>query len=119
VRIATRSFASRFDSGSSNRKTCGMAHDRPAHGDALALAAGQRARPPLEQRVERERSRRLADLAVDLVARPLAQAQREAHVLAHVEMRIERVALEHHRDVALARLELVDAPPADGDLAGR
>src|SRR5438034_6286235 len=31
-------------------------------------------------------------------------------------MRIERVGLKYHRDVALARLELVDAPPADRDL---
>ena len=34
-------------------------------------------------------------------------------------MRIERVALEHHRDVTLARLEVVDAPAADQDVARR
>ena len=31
-------------------------------------------------------------------------------------MRIERVAPEHDRDVALARLEVVDAPAADQDV---
>jgi hypothetical protein len=43
MRICTRSAASRFDSGSSNRKTLGFAHDGAADGDALALAAGQAA----------------------------------------------------------------------------
>ena len=32
-------------------------------------------------------------------------------------MRIERVILEHHGDVAIGRLELVDDAPADIDLA--
>ena len=32
-------------------------------------------------------------------------------------MRIERVVLEHHRDVALGRLDLVDDAAADIDLA--
>ena len=32
-------------------------------------------------------------------------------------MRIERVVLEHHRDVAILGLELVDDAVADGDLA--
>ena len=33
-------------------------------------------------------------------------------------MRVERVVLEHHGDVAVAGLELVDHPAADRDLAG-
>ena len=32
-------------------------------------------------------------------------------------MRIERVVLEHHGDVAIGRLDLVDDAPADVDLA--
>ena len=32
-------------------------------------------------------------------------------------MRIERVVLEHHRDVAVGRLDLVDDAPADVDFA--
>jgi hypothetical protein len=40
-----------------------------------------------------------ADLFVDLGLRP-RQLQREAHVLGHRQMRIERVVLEHHGDVA-------------------
>ena len=33
-------------------------------------------------------------------------------------MRVERVVLKHHRDVALARLQFVDAAVADADFAG-
>ena len=41
-----------------------------------------------------------------------ARAQREADVLAHGHVRIERVVLEDHRDVALARRHVVhDLPP--------
>jgi hypothetical protein len=41
ARIWTRSLASRLESGSSKRKTCGLADDGAADGHALALAAGE------------------------------------------------------------------------------
>src|SRR5262249_14516140 len=43
--------------------------------------------------------------------------QAEAHVLAHRHVRIERVGLEHHGDIAILRIEIVDAAIADVDLA--
>ena len=49
----------------------------------------------------------------------LASLQRERHVLADGHVRIQRVALEHHRDVAVARGDLVDDLAADPQLAGR
>ena len=48
-----------------------------------------------------------------------AQLQREAHVLADRHVRIKRVVLEHHRDVALFRVDVVDDTTADRDFAGR
>src|SRR5207302_7789074 len=89
-----------------------------AHRDALALPSGERTGKSSEQWLQVERRRGRFDLPLDLGRRSLAQAQRKAHVLTHVEMRIECIRLEDHRDVALARLELVDAPTADRDLAG-
>ena len=110
----TRSFASRLDSGSSNRKTCGIAHDGAAHGDALALAAGKLARHAVEQRVESEDARGLAHplRRSRLWATPRI-SQREAHVLGDRHVRIERVGLEDHGDVALLRRHVVDHAAVD------
>ena len=46
-----------------------------------------------------------------------AQLQPEAEVAAHGQVRVERVALEHHRDVALARVQPRDVAVADVDRA--
>ena len=54
---------------------------------------------------------------VDLGLRRAAQLQREAHVGGHRHVRIERVVLEHHGDVALFGRDVVDDAVADADLA--
>ena len=46
-----------------------------------------------------------------------AQLQREGHVLAHRHVRVERVVLEHHGDVAVLRRHVVHHAAADRDLA--
>ncbi len=94
-----------------------VAHDRAAHGDALTLAAGERTRLAVEQRLEVEDARRVLDARVDLGLRHLLDAQAEGDVLVDVEVRIERVALEHHGDVAVARRHVVHHAVADHDAA--
>ena len=93
----------------------GLAHDRAADGDALALAAGelpwacgrssvlelQDARPPRRPCASRSVLRRAGERA----ARS-AMLSRDRHV------RIERVGLEHHGDAALGRRHVVDALPS-------
>ena len=93
-----------------------LAHDRAAHRDPLALAAGERARLALEER-SRARAMRAASLTrlVDLVLRHLLDLQAEGDVLVDDQVRVERVALEHHRDVAVARRDVVDDALADAD----
>ena len=54
---------------------------------------------------------------VDLGLRRLARAQAEGDVLEHRQVGIERVVLEHHRDVAVARAQVVDDLAADLDRA--
>ena len=53
----------------------------------------------------------------DLVLGLLGEHQRERHVVAHGHVRIQRVVLEHHRDVAFLRRNAIDDPAADADLA--
>ena len=90
-----------------------LAHDRARQGDALALAAREVARPAVEQVRDLERlgdalhARALVGLA------EAADAQRVGDVLGDGHVRVERVALEHHRDVAVARLHARHVAVAD------
>ena len=92
-------------------------HDRAAHRDALALAAGELARLAVEQLLDLQDARGLAHALVDLGLRRFAVAQAVGHVVVDSHVRIERVVLEHHRDVALGRLDVVDDALADADFA--
>jgi hypothetical protein len=60
-----------------------------------------------------EQLRRLLDLALDLLVGGLAQPQREGDVLEHAQVRVERVVLEHHGQVPVARRLVVDPLVAD------
>ena len=93
----------------------GLAHDGAAHGHALALAAGELLGLALEQLLELQHARRLAHAPGDLVFGLVVQAQAEGHVLVDAEVRVERVVLKDHGDVAVARLEVVDDLAVDHD----
>src|SRR5205823_56542 len=86
-------------------------------GDALLLSARELRRTPLEQVLEADARRRLAHAAADVAGIDPARAQRKGDVVEDGEMRIQRVVLKHHRDVAVSRFELVDAAVADPDFA--
>ncbi|MNQ71881.1 hypothetical protein D3C85_865680 [compost metagenome] len=94
-----------------------LPHDGPAHGYALALAARELARVPLQQLAQAQRVGRLLHAAGDLVFRDALDLQAEAQVLRHGHVRVERVVLEHHRHVAVARRGVVDAAVAEQDVA--
>ncbi|MNZ63644.1 hypothetical protein D3C78_817950 [compost metagenome] len=92
-----------------------LAHDGAADGDALALAAGKLFRLAVEIGLDGEHARRLVDAIFDF--RPLeAQVfQTEGEVLAHAHMRIKRIGLEDHGDLALGWRQRADIAIADGD----
>ena len=96
-----------------------VAHDRAAHGDALALAARELARIALEERDQSEDFGGALDAGFDLGFRRLPELEREAHVVGDRHVRVERVVLEHHGDVPLFRRHVVDDALADADLAAR
>ena len=92
-----------------------LAHHGASHRDPLPLAAGQLLRLAIEQGLEAEHAGCPRDAARDLRLRDFPQPEAEREVLAHGEMRIERVVLKHHRDVALARREVRDVAVVDAD----
>src|SRR3954470_15873099 len=110
ARICTRSFASRFESGSSMRKACGwrtMARPiatrwrcppdsarglRSRNGSGAGTRRRSPARLAVQERLEVEHARRLADAPVDLVAAEALDLEAERDVLPDGEVRVERVA---------------------------
>src|SRR5579883_3378409 len=100
------------------QKDLRVAYDSPPHGDALTLAAGELARVARQQLHQAENLGRALDPDVDLALRRAAQLQRECHVVGDRHVRIERVILKDHRDVALFRWQMIDDPVADANLPG-
>src|SRR4028119_821720 len=94
-----------------------LADDGPAQGHPLTLAAGERLRLPVQKVLDGEDAGGFLDAAVDLGLVHLAELEREAHVLAHVHVRVERVVLEDHSDVPLAGRQVVHHPVPYKDLA--
>ena len=90
-----------------------LAHDRAAHGDALALPTGKLLRLPRQVRGQIEQLRRPGDPLGNDGLRHLAQPQPEPDVVRDGEVRVERVVLEHHRDVPVLRREVVHDAIAD------
>jgi hypothetical protein len=76
-------------------------------------------RDAVEQIRDAKCRRRSVHALSDLGGRAFSKAQRERHVLARGHVRVERVALEDHRDVSLRRRHVVDHARADQQLAAR
>ena len=108
ARICTRSFASRFESGSSMRKTWGSRTIARPIATRCRWPPESCARLAVEVVAEADDLRRLRDPLAASAFGTLRMLQREPDVLGNRHVRIERVVLEHHRDIALARREVVD-----------
>ncbi|MNM81045.1 hypothetical protein D3C81_930320 [compost metagenome] len=94
-----------------------VAHDGAADGHALALAARQFLRRALQVFAQIEDGGRLVDFLADDGRIDTGQLQRERHVLEHRHVRVQRIRLEHHRQVALGRWQGRDVAPVERQLA--
>jgi hypothetical protein len=97
----------------------GVADDGAAHGDALALAARERAGVAVEIGLQAQDVGGAGHALGDLGLGHARHLEGEAHVRGDRLVGIERVVLEHHGDVALAGRQVVHHPVADADGAGR
>ena len=81
----------------------GLAHQRATERDALALAAGKLRGFTIQHLTQIEDVCGLAHARFRFSAGRAAQTEPERKILRDGHVRIERVILEHHRDVAIAR----------------
>ena len=94
----------------------GIAHQGAAHGDALALAARELGGPPVQQMADLQHLGDPRDRRIALRLGHAAHLHAEGDIPGDRHVGIERVGLEHHGDVALGGMQLVDPPPGDADL---
>ena len=95
-----------------------ITHQRAPQCDALALSARELPWPSLQEVRETQHLCGLVHAALDLGTRLAPQLQAEAQVLGDRHVRIQGIALEHHRDVAILWRNIVDDPAADTHRAG-
>ena len=100
-----------------HKKGLRLADNGPAHGHALALAAGQILGLALEILGQAERFRRLVHLGFDLGFGKLRQLQGKAHVFLHRQVWVEGIVLEDHGDIAIAWFQVGHVLAVDGDAA--
>jgi hypothetical protein len=95
-----------------------MTHECAAERNALALPAGELPRQSIHELRQFEGLGRLLDALLDIRRLMSSQLEPKAEIARDSHVRIERVALEHHRNVAIARLQVRDVTFADEDRAG-
>ena len=100
-------------------------HDGASDRHALPLASGELAGVAFEKVGDGEDVRRPLHAAYNFLLGSFPHPQAKGHVLVDGHMRVERVVLEHHRDIAIPREDIVqeaaieiDLPPRDFFQAG-
>jgi len=90
--------------------------DRAPHRHPLSLTARERPRLAPQQLVQLEQLRDMLNARSDISLRDSACPKGKRQVVEDAHVRVERVVLEDHRHVPLARVERVDDLVADADL---
>ena len=94
-----------------------MVHKRPRDGHALLLPAGERGRVAPLVALQAHQLQHLQAAGADLFFVQLLQPQAERHVLEHVQVREQRVFLEHGVDLPFVRRQARDVPARKKNIA--
>ena len=86
-----------------------IAHNGTPHRHTLALAARQLTGVTVQQGIQRQNFSRTAYFGLNIFFALLGQFQRKSHVFTHGHVRIQRIVLEHHRNVTCFRWQIIDA----------
>jgi hypothetical protein len=97
----------------------GLEHERARDRDPLLLAARELGRQAVVVAFESDGGERLASPAVGVDGLAARHDEPVPDVLEHRHVREQRVALEHHRHVALGRADVGHVAPADQDASRR
>src|SRR4029079_927943 len=100
-----------------HQEGAGMADDGSAHGNALPLPAGKLARLAVEERFDAQHGGDVAYAPFDLGLAFMLHAQRKGDVVAHIHVRVERIVLKHHGDIAVLRLQMIDRLAVDANFS--
>jgi hypothetical protein len=93
-----------------------LTHDGATHGDALALTTGELLGLAVQQVANVQNVGGFFYAAVDLRFGSLAQFQTKGHVVIDTHVRVQSIALEHHRDVAILGWDIIHNTIADQDI---
>ena len=96
-----------------------VADDGAAQRHALPLAAGELARPAVQQALDVQHRRDFMHALVDFRLGHAAPPERVTDVAADFVVRVKGVILEHHGDVAMPRRHVVHQFVVDANLARR
>ena len=94
-----------------------FADDGPAQSDSLSLAPAQLHRLSAQERLDLKKASGAIHPLIDLALGHPGILQRERDVPVHRHVRIEGIALKHHRDVPLLRIQVIHQTISDVDFS--
>ena len=97
----------------------GPVHQRPGDGHPLLLAAGQLGDFPVLKALQTHHAQHFRHALLDFLGRHLGDPQAKGDVLKHVQMREQRILLEHRVDLPLMRRDIINPHTVKGDVSRR
>ena len=94
-----------------------LPYDGSTDRHSLALSAAELSRFTSEERLDLQELRRSIHPLDDLAFRDLSVLQGKRKILVHGHVRIQGIALEHHRDVPIFRLQVIHEAVPNVNLA--